>query len=415
MTRRTKRRPAKARSFAGALLHWYDRNRRQLPWRFAAGETPDPYQVWLSEIMLQQTTVATVAPRFRSFLARWPDVAALAAAPLDQVLHEWQGLGYYERARNLHACARTLATEMSGRFPETPEALRALPGVGPYTANAIAAFAFGKKTVPLDANIERVLARLLALERPVREAKRELESHALTLLPERRAGDAAQALMELGAIVCTPRRPNCLICPVRSHCRAAAAGLAERLPLKARRPPRPLRHATLFWLERSDGKVWLSRWPERGLLGGLMGLPATPWSDRPWTLGTAIAHAPRPAGWRVVPGVVEWGFTHFRVALTILRGSMRGSRRPDAVGAWVLPAEFGAHALPTMMKRAIRHVHQAAPSGSCSGASGAARRSPAPVRRTRSARRSSRCRRGRPGRERPPGGSSPRSAPGARR
>src|SRR5262249_54331601 len=234
------------------LLAWYDRHHRNLPWRAPPGMLPDPYRVWLSEIMLQQTTVATVGPYFDRFMARWPDISTLAAASLDEVLQLWQGLGYYARARNLHACARTIVERHGGVFPEEAEALRALPGVGEYTAAAIAAIAFDRREAAIDGNVERVVARLYAVQEALPAAKTRLRKLAAALVPDRRAGDFAQALMDLGATTCTPRRPRCILCPWRYCCAAAASGLAEDLPSRVEKPERPLRHGVAFWLTRTD-------------------------------------------------------------------------------------------------------------------------------------------------------------------
>src|SRR5437016_8074504 len=230
---------------SAVLLAWYDRHRRTLPWRAPPGTRADPYRVWLSEIMLQQTTVATVRPYFDRFMARWPDITALAAASLDEVLHLWQGLGYYARARNLYACARVVVERHGGQFPDDPRRLRALPGIGDYTAAAIAAIAFDHQSAAVDGNVERVMARLFAIEEPLPRAKPKLRALTTALVPERRAGDFAQALMDLGAVLCTPRRPRCVLCPWRSDCAAAAAGLQERLPARADKPERPVRYGVV--------------------------------------------------------------------------------------------------------------------------------------------------------------------------
>src|SRR5579864_5767704 len=300
---------------AAALLAWYDRHRRDLPWRAPPGRRPDPYRVWLSEIMLQQTSVATVGPYFGRFMARWPEVSALAAASLDEVLHLWQGLGYYARARNLHACARVVAERHGGQFPRTSAELRGLPGIGDYTAAAIAAIAFDEPAAAVDGNVERVMARLFAVADPLPAAKPRLRSLAAALVPRRRAGDFAQALMDLGAVICTSRRPRCVLCPWRQDCAAAASGIAESLPARAEKPERPLRYGILFWLARGDGAVLLRRRPERGLLGGMIELPSTEWRAAPWGAAEAIAAAPVTAAWTALPGAVRHGFTHFRLEL----------------------------------------------------------------------------------------------------
>jgi A/G-specific adenine glycosylase len=334
------------------LLAWYDRERRDLPWRAPPGERPDPYRVWLSEIMLQQTTVATVGPYFDRFVARWPDIRALAAASLDEVLHLWQGLGYYARARNLHSCARAVVERHGGHFPDDPRQLRALPGIGDYTAAAIAAIAFDRPLAAVDGNVERVVARLFAERAPLPAAKPRLKALAAALVPEARAGDFAQALMDLGAVICTPRRPRCVLCPWRSDCVAAAAGIAEILPAQAEKPERPLRHGVAFWLARGDGAVLLQRRPERGLLGGMIELPSTDWRAAPWSAEEAIANAPATAEWRPLSGAVQHGFTHFRLEMALLAAI---TNHPIA-GIWARPGDFKDYALPTLTKKLVRYA-----------------------------------------------------------
>ena len=334
------------------LLAWYDRHRRDLPWRAAPGVRPDPYRVWLSEIMLQQTTVVTAAPYFARFVERWPDVSALATASLDAVLHAWQGLGYYARARNLHACARAVAARPGALFPDDAEALGRLPGIGRYTAAAIAAIAFDRRGAAIDGNVERVVARLFLIDLPMPAAKPRLRVLAGSLVPARRAGDFAQAMMDLGATICTPRRPRCVLCPWRIACAAAAAGVADRLPARDEKPERPLRHGVAFWLMRGDGAVWLRRRPERGLLGGMVEIPSTPWREPPWTLAEAAAAAPVCVPWTPLPGIVRHGFTHFRLDLWVLAGT---TAEPPA-GLWSPIDRLGEHALPTLMKKLARHA-----------------------------------------------------------
>jgi A/G-specific adenine glycosylase len=338
------------------LLAWYDRQRRSLPWRAPPGARPDPYRVWLSEIMLQQTTVASVLPYFDRFVTRFPDVFALASASLDEVLGLWQGLGYYARARNLYACARTIAGR-GGLFPDNAEELKALPGIGEYTAAAIAAIAFDRREAAVDGNAERVLARLFAIGEPPAAAKPRLRALARALVPAARAGDFAQALMELGAVICTPRRPRCALCPWRECCGAAAAGLAQAIPAAAPKPKRPLRHGVAFWLVRPDGFVLLRRRPEKGLLGGMVEIPSTEWRAAPWSIEEAVAAAPEPARWSPLPGSVRHGFTHFRLELQLLAG--RTAESPD--GIWSAIEQLGEHALPTLMKKVARHALAAAP------------------------------------------------------
>ncbi len=336
-----------------ALLAWYDRNRRRLPWRAAPGEAPDPYRVWLSEVMLQQTTVATVAPYFRSFLARWPSVESLAAASLDEVLHAWQGLGYYARARNLHRCAQRVAADHGGRFPQTERDLRALPGIGRYTAAAIAAIAFGRRAAVVDGNVERVIARLFAVDQPLPAAKPRLYDLAAGLTPEERPGDFAQAVMDLGATVCTPRAPRCGMCPWATACRGR--DVAETLPRRAAKAERPTRRGVAFWITRRDGTVLLRRRPERGLLGGMIEFPSTDWRERRIpTAAEAADEAPVAAAWRRLPGVVRHTFTHFHLELGVVTATVEADAVPH--GLWSKPADFKEHALPTVMKKVARHA-----------------------------------------------------------
>ncbi len=313
--------------------------------------------MWLSEIMLQQTTVATVAPYFDRFVARWPDIRRLAAASLDEVLHLWQGLGYYARARNLHSCARAVVERHGGHFPEDPRQLRALPGIGDYTAAAIAAIAFDRRVAAVDGNVERVVARLFAERAPLPTVKPRLKALAGTLVPEERAGDFAQALMDLGAVVCTPRRPRCMLCPWQGDCAAAALGIAESLPAQKGKPERKLRHGVAFWLSRGDGAVLLRRRPEKGLLGGMIVLPSTPWRGEPWTESEAIEAAPAATAWTALPGTVQHGFTHFRLEMALLAGT---TAEPIA-GIWARPGEFKDYALPTLTKKLVTYALSALP------------------------------------------------------
>jgi len=340
------------------LLRWYDRHRRDLPWRARPGETPDPYRVWLSEIMLQQTTVTTVVPYFSDFVARWPTVEALAAAGLESVLHQWQGLGYYARARNLHKCAVLVAEELGGRFPDTEPGLKALPGVGPYTAAAVAAIAFGRKATPVDGNIERVTARLFAVADPLPGGKGRIAELAAGLTPASkprgRPGDFAEAMMDLGATVCAPAEPACGICPLRAGCRGLAAGMPGRYPVKPRRKPKSRRHGTVFWAVRGDGGVLMRRRPGAGLLGGMMEYPSTDWRDAPWTAAEAVRVAPMAGDWRSLEGVVRQTFTHFHLELSVLTARV-GARAPRGA-VWCPPDRFGEHALPTVMKKVARLV-----------------------------------------------------------
>ena len=336
---------------AQVLLAWYDRHQRTLPWRALPGERMDPYRVWLSEIMLQQTTVAAVKPYFESFLARWPRIEYLAAAELDEVLHAWAGLGYYARARNLHKCAKVVARDHEGRFPDSEEGLAELPGIGPYTAAAIAAIAFGRHASPVDGNIERVVARLFAVEDPMPGAKPKLRALAATLTPPARAGDYAQAAMDLGATLCTPRKPACSLCPWMEACTARALGRAEEFPRRAPKAEKPVRRGVVFWALDSKGRVFIRRRVERGLLGGMMEFPSTDWTATGARVPAAIDAAPVTAEWTELPGLVRHTFTHFHLELTVLAG-----REARGKGLWCEIDRLGDHALPNLMKKVARHA-----------------------------------------------------------
>jgi A/G-specific adenine glycosylase len=345
-----------ARPDPAALLAWYDRHARKLPWRVgpkdrARGVTPDPYRVWLSEIMLQQTGVTTVKPYFDDFVARWPNVEALAAAPRDDVLKAWAGLGYYARARNLKACAEMVARELGGHFPETSTALRALPGIGDYTAAAVAAIAFDEPAAVVDANIERVVARLFAITTPLPAAKKEIRARQAELTPSKRAGDFAQGMMDLGAAICTPKRPACALCPFEAACAAHAEGAEEAYPVRAGKAERPTRLGAAFVAVRDDGAVLLRQRPDDGLLGGMSEVPGTEWRTD-FDAGDALHHAPFPAEWRLLPATVVHVFTHFRLELNVYCAAV--GRMDDAPGGWwAPPATLAGEALPSVMKKVI--------------------------------------------------------------
>lgn len=336
---------------AGALLSWYDRHRRRLPWRALPGEAADPYRVWLSEIMLQQTTVAAVIPYYERFLTRFPDVAALAAADEAPVMQAWAGLGYYARARNLHACARVVAAR--GGFPNDAAGLLALPGIGPYTAAAIAAIAFDRPVVPVDGNVERVAARVAAITAALPAAKPAIAAAAAQLgeAAEARArpSDFAQALFDLGATICTPTAPLCALCPWMSGCAGLRQGIAAELPRKAPRPGRPLRHGAHFWLVDTRGRVLLRRRPPRGLLGGMTELPGTPWRAAPWADAEWLVHAPMPAAWRPA-GEVRHVFTHFELRIAVLAASVPAIA---ADGFLRDTAGLAQEALPSVMRKCV--------------------------------------------------------------
>jgi A/G-specific adenine glycosylase len=348
---------AKAEKVQAAMLAWYDRERRVLPWRAPPGVAPDPYRIWLSEIMLQQTTVKAVLPRYASFLRRWPSVFALAQAELGEVLAEWAGLGYYARARNLHACAGEVVGRFGGTFPSTEAELRTLPGIGGYTAAAIAAIAFGTRAAPVDGNIERVLARLFAVTEPLPAAKAEIKELATSLTPEARAGDFAQSLMDLGASICSPQRPACGVCPVRPECAGYALGLAEVLPYRQAKPARPIRRGIAFVVLREDGMVLLRERPPKGLLGGMLEVPSSPWIEN-GSLDAGLEHAPLKARWERVPGLVEHSFTHFHLQLAVLRAQASANAKLTKAAIpktcrWVPVRDLHRAALPSLMRKVL--------------------------------------------------------------
>lgn len=335
---------------AETLLAWYDAHRRDLPWRAPPGRRADPYAVWLSEIMLQQTTVATVRGYFEKFLVRWPSVEALAAAPLEDVLAAWAGLGYYARARNLHACAGKVARDHGGRFPASETALLDLPGIGPYTAAAIAAIAFDAPCAAIDGNVERVMTRLYAIETPVRQAKPLIREKTQALLPAARAGDFAQALMDLGATVCTPRGPLCGLCPWAQNCEAHRAGAQEDYPVKEKKAEKPKRRGAIFILRRGE-ETLLARRPPNGLFGGMSAFPATPFS-RDVSPGDWLDFAPCEADWRALAEPVVHVFTHFALRATVFVARTEAAPRLGADCRWAARRNLGKEGLPTLMRKA---------------------------------------------------------------
>ncbi len=342
---------ARARS-AEALLDWYDAHARALPWRTAKGARPDPYRVWLSEIMLQQTTVATVGPYFERFLRQFPRLTDLAAAPDEAIMAAWAGLGYYSRARNLVKCARAVLGEHGGCFPSDEAVLLKLPGIGPYTAAAISAIAFNQPAAPVDGNIERVLARLYNIKTPLPALKPVVQEKMAALVPPDRPGDFAQAMMDLGATICTPKRPNCGRCPWQKICAAHINGTAETLPRRAPKREKPSRTGIVYWLENAKGEVLMHRRPNKGLLGGMLSFPSTGWD--------AANDSPLPdlltQGWTPLSGEVVHVFTHFRLTLKVqVQTVPKGFRKP-VEHQWVRPRAFPTEALPSVMVKVAKLV-----------------------------------------------------------
>ncbi|MEO1198920.1 MAG: A/G-specific adenine glycosylase [Pseudomonadota bacterium] len=350
---KSKRKPVRPTPNPCDLLAWYDRHRRDLPWRARPGEAADPYAVWISEIMLQQTTAAAVGPYFTAFMVRFPDVATLAAANDADVMAAWAGLGYYSRARNLLKAARTVVEDHGGVLPDTEDGLRALPGIGPYTSAAIAAIAFDRPATPVDGNIERVISRLFEIETPLPDAKPEIKAKATTLTPDDRPGDFAQAMMDLGATICSPTRPACGVCPWMSSCKARRSGIAETLPRKRPKPDKPVRCGTAFVAVRADGAVLLSTRLPKGLLGGMTEVPS---SD--WVTGDDMPRAKPPisAVWKPVAGEVTHVFTHFRLRLAVQKGHLPIAALPPKGMRFVAESDLPSEALPTVMRKVLAHA-----------------------------------------------------------
>jgi A/G-specific adenine glycosylase len=343
---------AKRKAVVARVLAWWDLHRRSLAWRAKPGETPDPYRVWLSEVLLQQTTTQAATPYYQAFIAKWPRVEDLAAAPVEAVMSAFAGLGYYSRARNLHACAKEIVRR-GGQFPCVETELRALPGVGAYTAAAIAAIAFGRRSAPVDGNIGRVLTRLNALEEPIAQARAQLAEAARALAPSYRAGDFAQALMDIGAMLCRPRNPDCGSCPLAKDCAAFFAGSPEAYPRRTEAKTRPRRQGAVFFARRPDGAFLARRRPARGLLASTIELPGTAWTSNGLD-GEPAKVAPVVARWRRVPGEVEQMFTHFALKLTVYATEFDGDAPAGCF--WVAPEAIRAVGFSSMMRKAVEHA-----------------------------------------------------------
>jgi A/G-specific adenine glycosylase len=360
---RGKRRTPESCPQPTALLTWYDRHRRKLPWRPPPGQRADPYRVWLSEIMLQQTTVKAVAPYYARFLQRWDDVGALAAAPLDDVLKAWAGLGYYARARNLHTTARAVVERHGGKFPANEAELRALPGIGDYTAAAIAVIAYDLPATAVDGNVERVIARLYAVTTLLPAAKPEIRRLAGGLTPRRRAGDFAQAMMDLGSTICTPKNPACALCPWNDSCAAYAQGEAELFPYRTPKREGALRRGAAFVARRADGMVLVRARTAKGLLGAMTEVPTTEWLQN-FTEANALNGAPRFSAtkarkriaWRRVAGVVRHVFTHFPLELSVYTADVPAHTPAPAGARWVALGSLAGEALPSVMRKVVAHA-----------------------------------------------------------
>jgi A/G-specific adenine glycosylase len=336
---------------AGALLAWYDQHRRTLPWRVLPAGTADPYRVWLSEIMLQQTTVQAVKPYFEAFTLRWPGVAQLAAAPVEEIMKMWAGLGYYSRARNLHACAQAVVTRFGGRFPADEADLLLLPGIGAYTAAAISSIAFDRRAVVVDGNVERVIARLFVVEEVLPGAKPAIRRLADSITPAKRPGDFAQAMMDLGATICTPRNPACAICPLLGSCEAQRQGTPETYPRKAPKSAKATRYGAAFVALRPDGALLVRTRPPKGLLGGMTEVPGTDWLPRATIVDAS--GAPLRALWTRQPDIVRHVFTHFPLELIVYRATIPASTPAPPGMRWISSNEIAGEAFPTLFRKVL--------------------------------------------------------------
>ena len=336
------------------LLNWYDQNKRLMPWRPKDGSQPEPYKVWLSEIMLQQTQVATAIPYFEKFLIRWPSISELADAKLDDVLIEWAGLGYYARARNLHRCAKIITNSFHGIFPNQEKTLLKLPGVGAYTAAAIMAIAFDTKATPMDGNFERVTARLNAIENPLPAVKPLLKKYATMATPDYRPGDYAQAVMDLGATICTPKKPQCNKCPVNDLCLSLEKGKTELIPKKTPKRKKPTRFGIAFLCINSNREILLRRRPDKGLYAGMMEVPGTPWIESLPGQAQILNSEPIKADWQDVPGTIVHMFTHFKLEIKVLRANPKNYKKFNNL-IWQPIDSFQKAGLPSLMLKIIRH------------------------------------------------------------
>lgn len=345
-----------AAAFRGRLLDWYDRHARILPWRYTGNQKPDPYRVWLSEIMLQQTTVGAVVPYFSKFTEKWPTVQALAGARQEEIMTAWAGLGYYSRARNLHKCADVITSDLQGKFPDDQNALKKLPGIGDYTSAAIRAIAFNKPATVVDGNVERIMARYFAWQAPIPEAKKDLKNLASGLFENftERPGDLAQALMDLGATVCIPKNPRCGLCPVKRNCEARKLEIANRLPLQSGKKARPQKFGHVYWVTNNKGQVLLERRPEKGLLGGMIGLPTSEWIEGD---GDAIPPAMLAKceikDFDDLPVSIRHVFTHFELGLALKTVRLNSLNIGNGY-YWASVSEIEKAGFPTVFKKAVK-------------------------------------------------------------
>lgn len=344
-------------ALADKLLEWYDTHHRELPWRAPLGKTADPYHVWLSEIMLQQTTVPTVKPYFKKFLEEWPTLHDLADADLDKILHRWQGLGYYARARNLHKCAKVLVETYNATFPQDCAELKKLPGIGDYTAAAIASIAFNKCVTVIDGNVDRVISRLYKIETPLPTSKPEIRLFAEQQTPCYRPGDYAQAMMDLGATICTPTSPKCLLCPLKEECQALQTGTPELYPIKQPKTAKPQKYGIAFWIQREgDSAVLLRKRPPKGLLGAMMEVPSSSWELEKPTIDHAQKESPLKCAYKETSKVAQHVFTHFALELQVYKATVPQETKAPKDCVWCSIEQFKDHALPTVFKKVIKQA-----------------------------------------------------------